>query len=94
MAVPLQPFHLEVGLLYNMTLDKQRNNPMLVWIIEAKDSYQCNFNLVSREKNWHETVKSNTSAYSVVLRLAPRRELVRTCDPGKPYIGQTLRFVC
>ena len=95
MPVPLQPFHFEVGLLYTMTLDKQRNNQMLVWIVEAKDSlfsYQCNFNLVSRAKTWHETGKSSTCAYSVVWRLAPMRELLRTFSPGRAYIGQTFRF--
>ena len=95
MPVPLRPSHFEVGLLYTMTLEQKRYNPMLVWIVEAKErsfSYQCYFNLVSKAKSWHETGKNNTCTYSGVWRLAPRRELVRTCDPGKAYIGQTLRF--
>ena len=91
----LKKSHFKEGLIYTMTLSAKRNNPMLVQIIELKkDSfvYQCFFNQTSSAQTWHESGKDKTCSYADVWRLAPRRELVRPCSPGKIFVGQTLRF--
>ena len=51
LPVTLSNSHFEEGLLYTMTLSSKKENPMLVWIIEAKLDmfvYHCFFNQVSK----------------------------------------------
>ena len=93
--IALSNSHFEEGLIYTMTLSSNRENSMLVWIIEGKKEtfvFQCFFNQASKKPTWHETGKNKECRYDEVWRLAPRRELVRPCTPDNAAIGQTLRF--
>ena len=94
LSIALSNSHFEEGLIYTMTLSSNRENSMLVWIIEANKEtfvFQCFFNEVSKTPTWHES-GNNKCRYDEIWRLVPRRELVRPFSPDKTAIGQTLRF--
>ena len=95
LPVELTNQHFEEGIVYTMTLAKQRKNPMLVMVMHTRlidFKYRIFFVRGSRRKTYHQAGTSKVSRYDEVWRLAPRRELIITQDPSTIYVGQTLRF--
>ena len=94
LPVPLQRSHFEEGLIFTMTL-KAEKTPMLVFINDVAEevfAYRIFFMQGSSKQTFHQSGKEKTSSYKDVWRLAPRTELVRSCDADKAAIGHTLRF--
>ena len=64
LSIALSNSHFEEGLIYTMTLSSNRENFMLVWIIEANKEtfvFQCFFNEVSKTPTWHESGKNKNA---------------------------------
>ena len=59
--------HFEEGVIYTMTTAKEKDNPMLVMIIEAKDLefvYRIFFIQGVKRKTYHDVGKDKCSSYN------------------------------
>ena len=87
--------HFEEGLIYVMTLNKQRDKPLLIMVIESRQmdfSYRTFFVRGSSRKTYHQGGTDETASYGDIWRLAPRDELVIEREISTIFIGQTLRL--
>ena len=66
--------HFEEGLIYVMTLNKERDKTILVMAIESRQvdfSYRTFFVRGSSSQTFHEGGKDRTARYGDIWRLAP-----------------------
>ena len=95
LPVPLQNEHFEEGLVYFMSLKKQRNAPMLVMIIATEENtfvYRVFYVRGSSRATFHQAGRDKTNKYDEIWRLAPREELVVAQKVSDIFLGQTLRY--
>ena len=95
LPTPLENSHFEEGLLYTITMRRNKELPMLAMIISAGDedfTYRVFFAKSSQLKTYHKGAKDRRAQYEDVWRLAPRRELQQPFQHDKAFIGQTLRY--
>ena len=95
LPVGLQKSHFQEGLVYTMTLIKEKEKPMLVMIIDKYTHdflYRVFFVRSSSRKTYHQSGTDRKSKYIDIWRLAPRTKLVLEQDVSSVFIGETLRL--